>query len=90
MEVTSVDVQPVDYEDNNLLAWVVVVFDEEFLVRNIRLVEADSGLVVAMPNEEFKGELRDIAHPITSECRQKIEEAVLGEYNRQVGDEQQI
>lgn len=90
MEVTSVEVKAVDYEDNNLLAWVVIVLDEEFLVRNIRLVEAHSGPVVAMPNEEFQGELRDIAHPVTRECRQKIEEAVFEEYNSQVEPARQL
>lgn len=90
MEITSAEVHPVEYEDSNLLAWVIIVFDEEFLVRNIRLVEAESGLVVAMPNEEYQGELRDVAHPVTNECRRKIEEAVYEEYNHQVDPDRQI
>ena len=89
MEITSVEVEPLN-GDGNLLAWVSVVFDEEFLVRNIRLVEANNGVILAMPNEEYKDNLRDVAHPVTSECRDKISEAVIEEYNQKVEPDRRI
>ncbi|MFP4687599.1 MAG: SpoVG family protein [bacterium] len=89
MEVTSVKINPVNTEGNPL-AWAIVIFDEQFLVRNIRLVETNSGVILAMPNEEFRGKLRDIAHPITEECRAMITDAVIEAYNQAVPEEKRI
>lgn len=90
MEVTSANVYPVDDENDRLLAFSSVVFDDEFVVHNVRLIEADSRTIVAMPNEEFKGEYRDIAHPISNNCREKIRETVVEEFNKKVDEEEQI
>jgi len=89
MEVTDVKINPTE-PGGSLLAWVIVVFDEEFLVRNIRLVETKSGVILAMPNEEYRGKLRDIAHPLTEECRERITDAVIEAYNQEVEPERAI
>lgn len=88
--MTSVSVYPVEEGNERLLAFSSVVFDDEFVVHNVRLIEADSRVIVAMPNEEFKGEFRDIAHPISNACREKIRESVITNYNQKVDKEEAI
>jgi stage V sporulation protein G len=86
--ITSVRVYPVDEGNDRLLSFASVVFEEEFVVHNLRLVEADSGIIVAMPNEEYRGNFRDIAHPITNECRERIRREIVREYNDNVENEE--
>lgn len=58
-----------------------ITFDNEFVVHDIRVIDGNSGMFVAMPSKRTPdGEFRDIAHPITSSTRQKIQDAVLNEY----------
>jgi stage V sporulation protein G len=90
IEVTSVRVYPVEDGNERLLSFASVVFNDEFVVHNMRLVEADSGIIVAMPNEEYRGNFRDIAHPITNGCRERIREAIVEEFNREVPDAETI
>ncbi|MFB6344916.1 MAG: SpoVG family protein [bacterium] len=84
LEVTSVKIDRAEDSSERLYAYASVVLNEEFVVHNLRLVEADSGKIISMPNERSNGEFRDVAHPITSECRQRILKAVVEEYNKQV------
>ena len=71
-----------------------ITIDHEFVVHDIRVIDGNSGMFVAMPSKRTPdGEFRDIAHPITSVTRQRIQEAVLDEYyksdsveNAAVGD----
>ena len=61
-----------------------ITFDNEFVVHDIRVIDGNSGMFVAMPSKRTPdGEFRDIAHPITSSTRQKIQDAVLQEYLRE-------
>ncbi len=90
MEVTSVDLNPVETGGERLLAFASVVFDEEFVVHNIRLVRAESGVIAAMPNEEYRGELRDIAHPLNNDCRERICAELIRDYNEQVSESREI
>jgi len=90
VEVTNVSVYPVEEGNERLLAFCSVVFDSEFVVHNLRLIDAESRVIVAMPNEEFKGEYRDIAHPISNNCRQKIRNTVIREYNGKVEEDEEI
>ena len=58
-----------------------ITFDNEFVVHDIRVIDGNSGMFVAMPSKRTPdGEFRDIAHPITSSTRQTIQDAVLREY----------
>lgn len=60
-----------------------ITIDHEFVVHDIRVIDGNAGMFVAMPSKRTPdGEFRDIAHPITSGTRQKIQEAVLEEYVR--------
>lgn len=90
LEVTSVRLQRPDDRSDRLYAFASIVLNEEFVVHDLRLVEADSGIIIAMPNEEYQGEFRDVAHPITNECRRRIRQAVIEEYNGVADEENQI
>jgi len=66
--------------DGDVIAYANIVFDDVFMVRNLRVVKRDDGdgRMVMMPSRQNKaGEYRDVAHPITQECRQMIEMEVL-------------
>lgn len=79
--VSSVRIYPVKDGNQQLKAFASVVFEEEFVVHNLRLVDTDSKVIVAMPNEEHQGDYRDVAHPITNDCRDRIRTAVIEAYN---------
>lgn len=58
-----------------------VTFDNEFVVHDIKIVEGERGLFIAMPSRKTPaGEFRDIAHPINSDTRKTIQEAILNAY----------
>ncbi len=67
-------------------AIVSVTLNEQFVIHDVRIIEGSNGLFVAMPSKRTpNGEFRDIAHPISAEARQEIEQSVLGVYSRQTG-----
>ena len=60
-----------------------VTFDNEFVVHDIKIIEGMNGLFIAMPSRKMgEGDFRDIAHPINSETRNKLQEAIFAEYER--------
>ncbi len=68
-------------ESNQLKAFVNIVIDDAFIVRNIKVIEGDNGLFVAMPSRRVSsGEYRDIAHPINTETRNMIENVIIEKY----------
>ena len=68
-------------------AIVSITFDDAFAVHDIKVVEGDKGLFVAMPSKRMTdGEYKDIAHPISSEVREVIQNAVLKEYEKALAD----
>ncbi len=80
MEITDVRVRKVSKE-GKMKAVVSVTFDNEFVIHDIKVIEGDSGLFIAMPSRKtLDGEFRDIAHPINSGTREKIQTAVLEKY----------
>lgn len=82
MEVTDVRLRRVNTE-GRMRAIASITFDQEFVVHDIRVIDGNNGLFVAMPSKRTPdGEFRDIAHPINSSTRAKIQEAVLEEYQR--------
>jgi len=81
LKVTDVRVRKVDH-DNRTKAYVTITLDDCFVVRDIRVVEGQNGLFVAMPSRKRPdGQFKDIAHPINTETRKMIEEAIFAEYN---------
>ncbi len=83
MEITSVRIRKVNGE-GRLRAWVSVTFDDSFVVHNMKIIEGDSGLFLAMPSRRNdRGEYKDIAHPINSDFREKLQRAVFEAYERE-------
>ncbi|MBM7573147.1 MULTISPECIES: septation regulator SpoVG [Bacillaceae] len=82
MEVTDVRLRRVNTE-GRMRAIASITLDQEFVVHDIRVIDGNNGLFVAMPSKRTPdGEFRDIAHPINSNTRAKIQDAVLEEYHR--------
>jgi stage V sporulation protein G len=72
---------PIAEPKNNVVAFAGVTINDMFAVNNIRVVNSDKGLFVAMPQTRDKsGEYRDVCFPVTSELRKQISDAVLNEY----------
>ncbi|MCK4311567.1 MAG: septation regulator SpoVG, partial [Candidatus Cloacimonetes bacterium] len=68
-------------ESNQLKAFVNIVIDDAFIIRNIKVIEGENGLFVAMPSRRVSsGEYRDIAHPINTETRNMIEQIIIDKY----------
>lgn len=85
MEITEVKVFPVDEE--KLKAFVSIVFDRCFMVNDIKIIQGRDGLFISMPSRKKKnGEFKDVAHPLNNETRQMIEQVVVGEYERVLGE----
>lgn len=85
MTITDVRVRLKESE-TKLKAIASVTFDDEFVVKDIRVIESsEGGNFIAMPCRKLPdGTFRDIAHPISKEAREKIESAVLAEYDKVV------
>ena len=82
MKITDVRVRKVT-EEGKMKAIVSVTFDDEFVVHDIKIIDGQNGLFIAMPSRKMAdGEFRDIAHPINATTRQKIQEAVFSEYEK--------
>lgn len=80
MKITDVRVRKVTKE-GKLKAVVSVTMDEEFVVHDIKVIEGEKGLFIAMPSKKtLDGEYRDIAHPINSNTRDRIQSMILAKY----------
>ncbi len=83
MEITSVTIRKVEKEDSRMRGIASVLLDDCFAIHDIRIIEGDNGLFVAMPSRKTSvGEYRDIAHPINPETRKMFEDKVLEAYNK--------
>ena len=83
MEITDVKVIPVD--DEKLKAFVSIVFDQSFVVTDIKIINGPKGLFVSMPSKKRKdGTFKDIAHPLNNQMRQYLEEKILTVYRQQL------
>ena len=82
MNITDVRIRKVT-DEGKLKAIVSITFDEEFVVHDIKIIEGQNGLFIAMPSRKMsEGDFRDIAHPIISETRNKIKDAIFSEYDK--------
>lgn len=80
MQITDVRVRKVSKE-GKMKAVVSITMDNEFVVHDIKVIEGEKGLFIAMPSRKAgDGEYRDIAHPINSETRDKIQKIILESY----------
>lgn len=82
MKITDVRLRKIS-EEGKMKAIVSVTFDDEFVVHDIKIIDGQNGLFVAMPSRKMAdGEFRDIAHPINANTRQKIQDAIFEEYEK--------
>ena len=80
MQVTDVRVRKIA-KDGRMKAVVSITLDEEFVVHDIKVIEGDKGLFIAMPSKRTAdGEYKDIAHPINSSARDAIQKVILESY----------
>ncbi len=80
MEITDVSVFRVDGE--KLKGYATVIFDNVFIIRDLKIIDGNNGLFVAMPNKRTKnGTYRDIAHPLNKEMRDDLEKKIIQKYN---------
>jgi len=82
MKITSVNVRKIEKEGSRMKGIASVLLDDSFAVHDIRIIEGEKGLFIAMPSKKTPtGDYRDIAHPINPEVRSMFEEAILKAYN---------
>jgi len=90
MEITDVRVRKITKE-GKMKAVVSVTFDNEFVVHDIKVIEGEKGLFIAMPSRKaLDGEFRDIAHPINSITRDRIQKSILEKYETISLDEGEV
>ncbi len=87
MQITDVRVRKVEKE-GKMRAVVSITIDEEFVVHDIKVIEGEKGLFIAMPSRRAAdGEYRDIAHPINSQTRENIQRMILDKYQKEIETE---
>ena len=84
MEIKSVTVRKFEKEGNRMKGIATIVIDNAFAIHDIRIIEGDNGLFIAMPSRKTAtGEYRDIVHPINPDVRKMFEDAIFEEYNKE-------
>ena len=82
MTITDVRIRKIA-SDGKMKAIVSITFDNEFVVHDIKVIEGQNGLFIAMPSRKTPdGEFKDIAHPINTDTREKIQKAILEAYEQ--------
>ena len=88
MQITDVRIRKVEKE-GKMKAVVSITIDEEFVVHDIKIIEGEKGLFIAMPSRKAAdGEYRDIAHPINSDTRDRIQKLILEKYQETMSVEE--
>ena len=82
MQITDVRVRRIAKE-GKMKAIVSITLDDEFVIHDIKVIEGDKGLFIAMPSKKAKdGEYKDIAHPISSQSRDRMQKIILDQYEK--------
>lgn len=83
MKITDVKVKKFNNADNKMRGVASVIVDNAIAIHDIRIIEGDKGLFIAMPSRKnATGEYKDVTHPINTETRATFEKAILDEYNK--------
>ena len=83
MKITEVRVFPVS--EDRLKGYATIIFDDCFIVRDLKIIDGNGGLFVAMPSKKRKdGTFKDTAHPLNNSTRRMIEDRVLEEYKKEL------
>ena len=84
MQITDVRVRKIEKE-GKMKAVVSITIDEEFVIHDIKIIEGEKGMFIAMPSRKTaEGEYKDIAHPIKSSTRELIQNLILQKYNEEL------
>ena len=87
MNITDVRIRKIA-RDGKMKAVVSITLDDEFVVHDIKVIEGEKGLFIAMPSRKTTtGEYKDIAHPINSQTREQIQETILREYQQALSED---
>lgn len=90
MNITDVRVRKVS-DEGKMKAIVSITFDDEFVVHDIKIIEGQNGLFIAMPSKKMgEGDFRDIAHPLLSETRNRIKDAIFAEYEKVLAQKEEM
>lgn len=82
MDITDVRIRKIN-DEGKMKAVVSITFDDEFVVHDIKIIDGQNGLFIAMPSRKMgEGDFKDIAHPLKSETRNRIKEAIFVEYEK--------
>ena len=88
MQITDVRIRKVEKE-GKMKAVVSITIDDEFVVHDIKVIEGEKGLFIAMPSRKAgDGDFRDIAHPINSDTRDRIQKLILEKYQETMAVEE--
>ena len=83
MQITDVRIRKVE-KDGKMKAVVSITIDDEFVVHDIKVIEGEKGLFIAMPSRKAgDGEYRDVAHPINTATRERIQQLILEKYQQE-------
>lgn len=84
MQITDVQIRKIEKE-GKMKAVVSITIDEEFVIHDIKIIEGEKGMFIAMPSRKTaEGEYKDIAHPIKSSTRELIQNLILQKYNEEL------
>ncbi len=90
MNITDVRVRKIAKE-GKMKAIVSITIDDEFVVHDIKVIEGEKGLFIAMPSKKATdGEYRDIAHPINSATRENIQKIILDNYEKALQEPEEV
>ena len=88
MQITDVRVRKVAAKEGKLKAVVSITIDNEFVVHDIKVIEGEKGLFIAMPSRRASdGEYRDTAHPINSETRERLQKLILDKFEAAMAED---
>lgn len=89
MEITDVRIRKIEKE-GKMKAVVSITIDNEFAIHDIKVIEGEKGLFIAMPSRRnAEGEYRDVAHPINSETRSRLQELIMQRYEELIAGERE-
>lgn len=88
MQITDIRVRQV-FDEGKMKARVSITFDNQFVVHEIKVIEGENGIFIAMPSKKLSGgEFKDIAHPINKETRAQMQDAIVKAYHDKVNEEE--
>ncbi|MBE5896931.1 MAG: septation regulator SpoVG [Lachnospiraceae bacterium] len=86
MQITDIRIRKIEKE-GKMKAVVSITIDGEFVVHDIKVIEGEKGMFIAMPSRKTaEGEYKDIAHPIKSETRESLQNMILDAYEKQMAE----